>query len=242
MKIPKQIFPDPILSSVIEIRFDKPLLEKKEIVSIFATALSKKYPYFSIRNINTYANNNNEKIRHKPIFNFSNENYLISLGVDCISFENVSSYNLWRNHFEEFKRVLNKKEFNKFYNVIERIGLRYVNIFEHQVKLEDTTNIKFSFLGNDVKLMGTTARTYFCYKNANFNLSVGENVTVNKTDDNFQKTGLYVDIDVHKKITNTKINSYIFKELDNLHKLEKEFLFTKLMREDFFKKHQYTIK
>lgn len=230
-KTPIKITPDPIINAVIEVRFKPGILENAVFGSIY-NKLNKKYPVHKNLDIGIPY----EMRKALPNFQYqveaeiSNEDYIIGIGSNVISFKIQGEYKGWGHIYSNFKDDFNilLKEDNLIAEV-ERVGLRYINFFKNEKDIFNSFKLTIDF-GNkeDYKINSTSYSTNLLDGDVFLTLRVADKV---KTKDS--EKGLLLDIDAYKNNDLDKNN--IVETVNALH-ITGEKLFFRLLEKDFLNK------
>src|SRR5438552_10507658 len=140
---PKEISPSPLVSSAIEVRFVSDLKDN-ELVNFFYKKYSgnlpnlqgKPFPLpFELRDANP-------QFKYWTDYVLSNENYTFGFGKTSLVFEYLNEYPLWNNYFrfisDSLAAIFNSDKILK----IERVGVRYTNLFQTETRFEDFLDSK----------------------------------------------------------------------------------------------------
>ncbi|NLT52259.1 MAG: TIGR04255 family protein [Ignavibacteria bacterium] len=228
-KLPIEITPNPLISSVVEVRFLSELKTEDIIKNIFPI-IGDIFPNV----INTdlpRIMKNDPKLKYTPDFIFSNNEYSISIGTNIIIFENIDTYHLWDKYFVLIKQILEKIEKLHFINKIERIGVRYISLFEPKFKITEIMNLKFLIPSIDYKQTNSFLQTELLKENMKLVLRIAENGNVTKGIKTYR--GLFVDIDASQEYDlPNSLNKNLLNIIDKLH-YEEKLLFYFLLTETF---------
>jgi len=220
MKLPKEIQPDPILTSIVEIRF-KSNLDKFKLFNIISDSLSEEFPIL-----------NNIERSQKPIIVYTeyemlNDDYSFSFGDGIISFKNVSKYKLWDNYFAFIKKIINILYKLDVFIEITRIGIRYISLFDDTVAEEVLKEVpSINVIGENTKF-GTYGGE-FKVNNSILTLIITAEASALKGE--VTRKGTVFDIDsFSKNVKNNAVN--VLETIDSLHSDEKTFFFNLLSPE-----------
>jgi len=236
MSLPKEIVPNPLVTSAVELRFTSDISRDDLLDRVyrhFATELPKISEANSLNDFKVSEDN----FRHGPEYILSNDKYSMAFSTHMVSFENVNEYQLWDNYFDFIKRQLSIFSTLGIIGSIQRIGVRYASIFpgiEHPkecLKVYPTTIVNND---NNIseKLMSFTA-SYFNDKFATLFLQIYPNVVATRNENS--KVGFMIDIDAFNTEIHEGISDGLFQIIDILHTKEKDFLFKNLLSSDFLK-------
>ena len=230
MQLPKQITPNPLVLSTVELRFSSNLNESSILSTIFPL-FSKELPFLSEGKIPKDLKRQNEQFRYAPDFCLKNELYTLSFSNNVISFENNKEYTLWDNYFGFIKTQLLKLIGLGIIDNFDRVGVRYVSIFENKKDIQnvlkktpsmtiDGYNENFLHYSSEIKK-----------EKINLHLNIAKNAKVER--DGVTKIGtlIYIDASFNEK---SMVNESVFETIDSLH-LEQKKLFFSLLCQDFIK-------
>ncbi len=232
MNLPKEISPNPLLSSVVEFRFISNL-KTEELIGKFFPILGNDFPLVSYTDLPRNIKNSDVQFKYLPDFVFSNSEYSISIGSNIISFENLNTYHFWPAYSDLIKSILDKIIDSKIIEKIERIGVRYISLFEPKYKIKDIMSINDFLNYNDFVQTNNFIQTELLKNDVRLVLRVAENGNVNIGTK--QSKGLFIDIDA-SQVSNLpdQLNKEIYNILDILH-LEEKSLFFELLETNFLK-------
>ncbi|MFL9845069.1 TIGR04255 family protein [Flavobacterium rhizosphaerae] len=232
MKLPKKIYPDPIVSSTIEIRF-KSLMEKKNILPSFLSNFYTELNSFEQSNIPPELKQADDILKYYPDYTLKNDKYSLSFSDVAFAFENVSEYTLWENYssfiFEKLKKIFELNLIDK----IDRIGLRFASLINQTGDLNriliNTPNISVADFDN------LEFKSYSCVVSKDlFNLHLKINSNQELLAKAKERKGLLIDIDASFENKHNEDFSYhkTCEIISDLHSVEKK-LFFSLLKEKF---------
>lgn len=233
MPLPVEVTPNPLFSSAVEVRFTSKI-EREQL-------LSKIYPAFAdvlpeIQNHNSfYGEPGNLNDSQSPDFTLVNDDYSLSVGPDFVTFENIGEYKLWKNYFPFMQAQLKRLFEIDLVDQIERVGLRYISILPDSEKPEDVLSWLPKLPLPKFENSATRAiHTNISVEDVSINLLIASRAKAEKKD--IEKIGLVIDIDcfIRKGVANNLAD--LFKQIDQLHKVEKE-LFFGLLKDDYLNRY-----
>lgn len=140
-KIPLKIEPSPIRESVFEIRFKAKVPEEAVFGVVFAAVkdlfpndLMEKLPNFPVPEPLRKIDPN---LAYQNLYRFKKENLSFSLGPRTFTFSNTDKYVGWTKWSAFFKQLLECIKTTDLISEVERLGLRYINVFDKNI-LENT--------------------------------------------------------------------------------------------------------
>lgn len=228
--IPKQLNPDCLKDTIVEIRFNTILPEELIIGKIYHILNAEGYQYVSNPNAQQIqtANKVGLSLRNfNPVF----FNDVISIRPKPNSFvlNTKDNYPLWSNYYDEIKKFIELVLNSEAFSGITRIGLRYVNTFEN-IDIFDkvNTNLELNFEGSNNS--NTSLKTEFSEGDYRIILNVGNGI--NLIPEN--KIVSVVDIDVISEIKENTSISDVLEIIKEAHKIEKRLFFVKVLKSDFW--------
>ena len=233
----KEVRPNPVLSSTVEIRFNSSL-KSEETLSIFYGAFGKEYPKIKEKGIPTQIKNQDPNLRFAADYILSNDSNLISFSNNVVVFENVGGYALWPNYFKIIKANLETLKTLNIVNSILRIGVRYASVFNTTKSISEVISFNLS-VGYPGYSQGTEYfRAELKRAGIQLNLQLAQNAIIKKSEETL--SGLYIDIDASRDSNlPAAINEDVARVIDDLHSEEKD-LFQHLLKQDFLNSLQVT--
>ena len=232
MKLPRKINPDPLLSSVVEIRLNFNLDREKVLNSIYKLFSTK---YTNLKYIGLPPELKTQAmIRHKSDYQMSDEKFSLSFSEDVILFENLGEYPLWKTYFSNIKEDLKKISSSVDITSINRVGVRYISIFPNAKSITDVCRVQLELKSpagyNQEKRV---VHSILNKEDRSLILRIHEDTTAKKQ--NKPYSGLLIDIDASQTLNlSQEINESLYKVIDYLHSEEKE-LFFSILDEEFIK-------
>ncbi len=230
MRLPKKIFPNPLLTSTIEIRFDSSL-NHGDVLKTFYPIFGIKYPNMKeASNMPKELKTSNSIFDHTPDYLFSNDDYSVSVGRNVISFENIGEYHLWPNYFKVICENLNLLKELRSIRSVKRIGVRFASIFDLTANASKILKYKIGVGHPGYNESLQLYQTNFKKDNTNLLLQIIPNAIANNN-----RHGFLIDIDASVEGQgNLGIETKLYEIIDRLHTEEKE-LFFSILDEDFLK-------
>jgi uncharacterized protein (TIGR04255 family) len=228
VKIPKKLDRDLLIDSVVEIRFGSGLPIEQVFPKIF-TLVADEFPNYKESEIPS-------QLRLMPQFGhfssttLNNDSFSLGFSSRALVFNCINGYKGWDKYFNIIKKYLRLFYENKIFNRVERIGLRYINIFENTNDLSKHILLKVEFRGIDnyQSPPHLTVSIQLQKGNNQFLLNIADSAIINN------RTGSILDIDAFT--TNTIFSSLedLFLIIENLHDEEK-ILFVNILKDEFLK-------
>ena len=231
MLLPKEIAPNPLIGSTIEIRYNSEV-DKKKLLSLVFTQFQSDFPNLNNSSIPEQIRALDPNLQFSPDYILSNEKYSLSFSSKVLSFENTSEYTFWSNYYPFIISCL-----KRFYSLgiiksIDRIGVRYASIFDNVPSISeviketpiihfDNYKSKFGFFNCDLS-----------NDEISIHLQIAGNAAITKN--NKIRTGCLIDIDAFL-LKRFEPDEKVFKVIDELHQEEKK-LFWDLLSDSFKEK------
>ena len=228
-ELPKRISPNPLLSSVVEVRFESNL-KSEDLIELYLNHFSKDFPQILDHSPDfdvVQPANTNYKVRY--IFN--SDNFSILIGSNIIAFENQGDYKFWTNYSPVIEKNLHKLNEACEIKKIERIGIRYLSFFEDEAMLRNSIIVKNDFDFDNYLQKDSYFRATYFKENINITVQVPQNVIIKK--DDLTKSGTLVDIDVSCDQGLPQSIGKDFFELINLMHAEEKAMFFTLLSDEF---------
>lgn len=231
-RIPKKLNICPIQESILEIRFSTDYPDD----AIFGMVYSKVKELFPkkpieqlpVQNIPEQIRRIDPNFKYHALQRIFNDNLSFSVGPRSIIFGNHKDYVGWDNWSLFFNKILEKIIETDLLLNVERIGLRYINLFENNIF--NHANIELLINSKAILDETTNIRTELNVGGLIQILQVGN--AVNVTSNTISKKASIIDIDciyTFKKSDN--FQGYL-KILGDLHDKEKD-LFFEILKDEF---------
>lgn len=230
----KEIRPNPLVSTAVEIRF-KSELQNDEVLPRFLSIYGSEFPKLKInelpRNLRI-----TPALEYLSDFTLSNSDYSISASNKAIAFENVGEYKLWPRYFHQIKESLEKLHSNNIVTSIIRVGLRYISIIDTDDPIDSCLNLQFNVGYEGFTQTTEYFRSVFRKNELGMILQIANNATAKSPE--LTRKGLYLDIDSFQDTELPKnISGELYKVIDTLHSAEKS-LFEYLITDNSLKKYE----
>jgi uncharacterized protein (TIGR04255 family) len=223
-KIPKSITPCPIKSASIEFRFNSSLKDEN-IRQILFTTLRENIT--NIGNVAHRSSNESNAIEFTSRINLFCDSIVVGYAKNSLLFETVHDYPLWDDFYRFVSESLIKLSDSFKIERLTRVGLRYINFFDHSQKLEDIVNFRHT--------IGDTEQKFTNYLLKSEQVVSGKKVVITLTDNaTFQKEeliekGSVLDIDiVAVGDLPSRFDDSLLKIIQEAHKVENQIFFNML--------------
>jgi len=226
MKLPKEIVPNPLVTSTVEVRFYSDL-EKSKLLPLVYKRFQNELPNLNENIIPKQIKELDPQFKYSPDFVLSNNDFSLSFGINVISFENVADYKLWNNYFPFIVNGLKGFFELGIIKSVERIGVRYASVFNHAEKMAGVITYIPSIPIDNYKQNFGLFRCDLVKEEISLHLQITDNVKIIKN--NKFISGSCIDIDAFytKKIDP---NDMVFSLIEKLHDQEKEVFFSLLKK------------
>jgi uncharacterized protein (TIGR04255 family) len=231
MPLPRKISPNPLITTSVEVRFSNEIDAVENFPAIYREL--PELPKFKEGDVPKVLRKEDPQFRNAPAFTLFNDDYSISFSDNAILFENVSDYKLWDSYFPFIMSNIYKFQKLGLIQKVERVGVRYISVFEHKGALQDVLTIQeqLTYPKASQTKLANIKYSVELQDGVVINLQVGSNSKITRGDHSF--TGIVVDVDSFIPISG---DDYDLKGIINrLHNEEKEFFFS-ILNPEFLKK------
>jgi uncharacterized protein (TIGR04255 family) len=226
MNLPKKINPCPIVDALLEVRFTSKINANAVFGLIYSVLQNdfQKVETLPILQLPDVVRTSDPNLKYRPYYKISNENFVIQIGPDVISISSFPKYLGWELFSKIIFDVLSKIESVGIINVIERIGIRYINFFE--TNIFEKVNLKVCIGTDDILYKNTIVRTEIEQGEFSSTLQVANNAIING------KLGSIIDIDT---FVTKNLDTFFSRktELINAGHLKEKELFYSLLKPEF---------
>lgn len=149
-QLPKKISPCPIKEAVFEMRFDSKLPED----AIFGVLYEKFKELYTnveqlpILQLPQMVRSQDPNLAYAPHYKLSSDNSIIQVGPKVFSLAHAGEYVGWDVFSSEIIDTFNKVQETNIISKLQRVALRYINIFEG-MNILDNANFK-AYLGENL--------------------------------------------------------------------------------------------
>ena len=232
MQLPRRIHPDPIVDSIVEIRFDAQI-DRNAVFGVLYFALRDQFPNVEplpILQMPEMVREADPMFAHRPQYRISNNDYQIQIGSNVLTIGVLSAYPGWEAFSSIIQGIYNKLSPLGVIGTVKRLGIRYISFFEGNIF--DNLRLQLSVPGHEQGGFPTTCR--FELPNGPFinTLSLANHTTLQRVNAGVTMTGSIVDIDTSLTGELNDFFSQMPELIDKAHQLEKE-LFYSLLTEEF---------
>jgi uncharacterized protein (TIGR04255 family) len=233
MEIPSKIKPCPIVEAIIELRFSSDFPDDA-VFGLIYNAFRDEYPTpekLPILQLPERVRSQDPNLTYMPHYRSVKDQYLMQIGPKMFSFANIKEYVGWDIFSKEIYSIIKRFLALGIVNELNRIGLRYINIFK-DFNIFEESRLKI-FLDSDL-LCETENHLSIAIPSDDFNTKLimanNSNITLHVQKENIK--GSIVDIDV--SLENSIDLENFEKIVEESHKKEKE-LFFKILTPKFLK-------
>jgi uncharacterized protein (TIGR04255 family) len=228
LPLPKRIDPCPIVDALVEVRFT-PNIPEDAILGVLYESLAGEFP--KVENLPALQlppqiRNLNPQLRFQSTYRLRSNDYVIAMGPRVFSVGILMPYPGWAAFRDKLERVFGTLIEKQVVKQLNRLGLRYVNVFEGDVTPRLTLEIKLA--GNSINGYKTFFRTILDRNESKIVLQVAKDQAVKRSPD-FKRQGTSIDIDVSQTATEPLEINRLKAFIDRAHSTEKE-LFFELLR------------
>lgn len=148
MKLPQKISPCPVVEAVVEIRFE-PCVPGDAVFGLLYTGIREDFPQSEahpVLQIPEMIRDQDPMLRYTPHYKLLKDNFALQIGPRVLSISTVSGYPGWNSFTPMIKLILGKFFAANIAKNIERVGVRYINLFD----LNIFQKMSIDFKSNDV--------------------------------------------------------------------------------------------
>lgn len=231
---PKTIDPCPIIESIVEIRYSSTLPGDAVFGFLYALlGLKDDFPKVEaqpILQIPELIRNQDDNLRYQAHYILSQGDSLqLKIGPKAIVFGCVNTYVGWDRYSAFIKKYLAKLNGTPLIDVVERIGLRYINLFKYEI----LDKIKMDISLSEEKISEGTMTLRLERKHGSMLevFQIANNVGVQTAA--YAGSGSTIDIDCIQPIMEKFDSSgdKLFKVIEQLHAQEKDSFYSVLRPE-----------
>lgn len=234
MKIPKQISPDNLKDTIVQVLF-KPKVAPELILGAFHHYFKDTYDFYSSTS-QKHEIQTSGKIA--PSFEFVEEGYFlnkteevkIKLSSKGIVFNTYKDYIGWDKYFPEIKSTIDKLFKDGLIESVQRVGIRYISQF-NEVNLEESFNVKIdiSLQGREYMKRGNTQiRNEFIEENFKTILTLYHGYLNDNNQETKEALTSIIDIDTIQYLSDTDKPDKVIDRIDKGHTKQKETFFSLL--------------
>ena len=232
IKIPKKITPCPISEAIFEIRFDS-VLPGDAIFGIFYKEFKDEYKEFiklPILQFPEVVRSRDPNLIHSPHYKLQRDNFLLQIGPKVFSLVNFKEYSGWDTFSQKITDTINKIASTEVINIINRVGLRYINFFK-DIDIYNKSNLKMMLNQKPFETSNFDLTAEIQTEKCTNRVKIANNALMGSPKE--KAKGSIIDIDVvYKNIDNFFQN--IKEVIDISHGDEKQ-LFFSLLNEEYIK-------
>ncbi len=229
MALPKEIIPNPLITSTVEIRFNSEISDE-DVLGSFYPIFSKIFP--KIKELPNRIPNRHD-LKYIANYVLQNDKYSLSIGNNVIAFENLGAYQLWDNYFSFIKENLELLKISGIVTSLVRIGIRYASIFENTDSIDDSLNFQNNVQFKNYIQQNLSIQSLFIKDNISLLVQIYNKAKAEKIG-HLKIEGLYIDIDASsEKNLPQNIGENLYDLIDRLHFEQKSLLFEGIMKKTF---------
>ncbi len=223
-QIPTYLENDPLVDCVIEIRFETDMV-KSAVFGVIYNCIKEDYPgsvyNLPISQLPEQLRISDSNLKYKPMYRLENDKTILQIGSDVLCISSKMPYIGWDTFYNITVDIIKKVMELGFIKRISRVGFRYINFIEGDIK--DLLKMSFKLKNNEFNSL--EIRTTINKNSFTNNLFFSNAALLN------QKNGSVIDIDTSKEYNDNSFYDNIESELQNAHQCEKELFFSLLKEE-----------
>jgi uncharacterized protein (TIGR04255 family) len=228
MNLPKEINPNPIVISTVELRYKSEYTSQKLFPLVY-DLFKQTLPLFEQISIPAELKEKNENFKYNPDYVLYNDNYRLSFSNCVLSFENQNAYQLWPNYSKFISESISKFFNINHIQVIDRVGVRYASVLDKTESVNQVLNFTPSINNINYEESFEQFSTKLSRGEMSLFLQIFQNAQSTKSGQKI--SGVYIDIDA-SQTGEFEANSKIFDLINALHDEEKK-LFFSLLKPEF---------
>lgn len=238
-KCPKKLNKCPLREAIFEIRYE-PNFPSEAVFGVIYAAVKDLFPKdalktLPIQQIPEQIRLNDENFKYQAWYSLVRDNMQFNIGPNSLTFINTGNYSGWVKLFTFFSTVLKEIKKCAVIKTVERIGLRYINVFQENILANSDITIQLSNLKlADNRLLNETTnlRTELIDSGFVKVLQIGNSVDILSGKN--KSKGSIIDIDcIYEWKENTFFDKYI--DIINIAHTKEKQLFFSLLKEDFMR-------
>jgi uncharacterized protein (TIGR04255 family) len=231
-RLPARISPAPIVEAIFELRYT-PTVAPEDILAAVSETLGRFYSSLTplpLSQLPEAIRTQDPNLAFQATHQLQQGHHLLKLGPRTITFNSVKQYDGWPEWSAFINLVMENLEDTRVIGQVERLGLRYVNLFRHPIL--DRLQVDFEIHGNDVSGLCSQYRAEIPDSGVLKVLQLSNNVPVRIDQDTI--TGSILDIDCLQVVNLDGAPFYpaVATYADHLHLKAKE-LFFSLLKPEF---------
>lgn len=234
-QLPITIDPCPIEEAILEIRYSSKVPNE----AIFGMLYANINKFFDGEPISLPTLQVPEQIRrqdpsfkYKPYHQLRHKGQILNIGPDVLTFSKHKPYVGWQSWSDFFYEVLDTVFNTGVVAKVERLGLRYINVFNDNIF--DKINCDITINTQKLTDESTNLRTEMNDGGYSKNLQIGNNITLVKDNKPFNCSVIDIDVLYNIKDSQMFFNDY-HEVVEEAHLKEKE-LFFSLLNPSFLEK------
>lgn len=234
MNIPKKILNSPIIEAVAEIRFENEFPSVVLFGKLYS-ALSRQFSKVEalpILEMPSEVINTQPNLRYSIHYRLKNDKFIIGIGQRVVAINRICTnveYDSWNEYYTVIKDVLKEVERTELLSTITRVSVRYMNLFQGDVDVENILNLKVNFLGSDSKDHNDLGISFNKKIDDSSKLGIGISVNAKIDSAGFSRKGILFNIEAYNDIEMPM--SEVVAKIDVLHNIVGEGFFKALTPE-----------
>jgi uncharacterized protein (TIGR04255 family) len=192
VKIPKKLSHSPIDQAIFEIRYEGNYPGEAlygMLFDVFSQFPNKDMAELPIMQLPKHIRDNDPNLRYEAFYRVANDKNTFSAGSHSFVFSALKPYSGWADWKQFFKPIIKILQKKNIIKTVERIGLRYINIFN--TIIFDKVNAGLTIAGNSIILDPGLFRVEFDQSNIHTILNVSNTIIMNDA----QKQYPLIDVD-----------------------------------------------
>jgi uncharacterized protein (TIGR04255 family) len=179
VKVPKQI-DSPINEAILEIRYEGPYPGEALygiLFDVFQDKFGKQPDELPIMQIPKQIRDMDTSFHYQPYYRAANDRFALSIGPRLLVFSALRPYPGWSEWLSFVKPIISTIQERNILNRVNRIGLRYFDVFEYNIF--DKINAGININGHTIFSSPSYFSTEFDENNIHVVLNIGNRFSVN---------------------------------------------------------------
>lgn len=226
--LPDKIEICPINEAILEIRYSSDF-PKDAIFGIVYSVVKDFFPDkpvpLPILQLPETVREQDPNLQYKPHHTLKKDNIVFNIGPKVLTFSNISPYIGWTEWSKFFYSIYEKVKTTEVISSVERIGLRYINIFKENIF--DKVKLEINLIDNILNDESTTFRTEIIDGELLKVLQIGNSLNIIRNNKPF--IGSVIDIDcIYQVNDSADFFANFYKIIETAHIKEKDLFFSLL--------------
>ena len=232
MRLPQHLNKAPLLEAIFELRFESRIKGLADLLpGALFTSLQADYPQLEplpLNNVPREMRQSDPVLHYLPSFQLVGAESRILFGDSMIGVIKTLPYHSWNDFRQRIQSLLDAVKRTNWIGGVERFSLKAVNLLSAPIEGQlELLNLKVEIAGKPVSQTGFRLRTESSNPPYIKILQISTNAVMNESDSP-QRSGLLIEVDCIRTLSNEDPWSLLPDEIENLHAQQKEAFFSLL--------------